>query len=419
MTLYQQLCNKNLLKRCWESIYNSKPDQRRKSKDITGISLNDFKRKESELLEEIFLLLKSNSYKVDSCKGCIIPKSGKDEYRLLTVPSVRDRIVHKAILSLIVPKVFKYINTGISYCGVRDSIWYKKKNGLSLRNAIQKLIEKVREGNYCVFETDIESFFDSVSKAKLKEKIGKILPDNSLMPLIEQVIHYEIGNRKIFIRKEAKKISPPNIEEGIAQGSHLSPLFSNIFLRDFDEKMKNKYKDKIIRYVDDFIVLGNHEEVTQAAKDAKELLSSEGLNLKQRKTHIFYLSSTIKFLGLRINNKEITTKQGIKAILKKLRLETLNFKNYKEETRFKVLKKDGLEIKIKEKIKIIDQINEEITGWANFYKYYHVNEIFKEVENFFSSLRKKNKYKNLVSLNKIKLEPIISKREWANLFMLH
>jgi ribonuclease HI len=69
-------------------------------------------------------------------------------------------------------------------------------------------------------------------------------------------------NRKIF----------PIDDQGVAQGSPLSPLFGNILLHDFDLKLNDR-GITCVRFIDDFVLLGECEsDVTHAFNSARELL---------------------------------------------------------------------------------------------------------------------------------------------------
>jgi RNA-directed DNA polymerase len=75
-------------------------------------------------------------------------------------------------------------------------------------------------------------------------------------------------NRKIF----------PIDDQGVAQGSPLSPLFGNILLNDFDLKLNGR-GISCIRFIDDFVILGKTQgSAVQSFQSAQSLLQSLGLN---------------------------------------------------------------------------------------------------------------------------------------------
>jgi len=230
MILSEKLADGDLLERLWKRIYNSKDDRTKEEfEDLTGVSLNEFENHKDKNIEEIYLLLKNNSYKFSECKG--IPKSkSSGGYRLTSVPIIKDRIVQKAIYHLVTPVFYPHINTGVSYCGVRKS-HKKEKYGLNIKKAIKKLTTHVKNGNFWIFESDIKSFFDNILKDALLKKVTRVLNnDDSINRLIEQIIYFKIGNEEEVLDK---LLELPDGIKGVAQGSSLSPLFSNLYLSDF------------------------------------------------------------------------------------------------------------------------------------------------------------------------------------------
>jgi RNA-directed DNA polymerase len=74
-----------------------------------------------------------------------------------------------------------------------------------------------------------------------------------------------------------RKVFPIN-DQGVAQGSPLSPLFGNILLNDFDLRLNGR-GISCIRFIDDFVILGKTERsVLQSFQSARILLQGLGLN---------------------------------------------------------------------------------------------------------------------------------------------
>jgi hypothetical protein len=68
----------------------------------------------------------------------------------------------------------------------------------------------------------------------------------------------------------------PTDEEGVAQGSPLSPLFGNILLYDFDREFNGRGLI-CVRFIDDFILLGDSERsVIRGFDNAKSVLQGIG-----------------------------------------------------------------------------------------------------------------------------------------------
>lgn len=114
-------------------------------------------------------------------------------------------------------------------------------------------------------------------------------------------------------------------EVGTPQGGVISPLLCNIALHGMEtELLKNFARDgvKIIRYADDFVVMGRkYEDILKAKTIVNNFLSAIGLELSEDKTRI---GNTIKptddgngkpgldFLGFHFRNIRTSIHRGVK-----------------------------------------------------------------------------------------------------------
>ncbi|MBI3341580.1 hypothetical protein HY024_00495 [Candidatus Curtissbacteria bacterium] len=406
MTFITDLSSKELLTRSWKSVYSGKTkSQRKNSKGVDNISLYDFKEKESEKINNLFLDIKKGKYEISPLHGFIEPKPGKQFDRLICVPTTRDRIIHKSILGLINRIVFPHINTGVSYCGINENLWGKNKNpdSLNTKKAVKVLIKEVEKGNFWVFKADIEGFYDNISRLRLLNKIRKILDnDSSLNALIKKIIYFKLGNKKEF--QSNKRIKKQNRKIGIAQGSALSPLFSNISLKEFDNKMNKKCGKSFIRYVDDFLIISRKEQdVKKLGKYAEKLLEKEGLKLSPSKTEVVNIRDGLVFLGIKFTRTRITTKLNRAQIIQNTQ-KVLSLKN-----------QDYLKCKNdKERVK---DMNFRIQGQVEYYKYYHIGEMIK-LMNFVIKSRKNLLPLGLKTINLPKIAPLVEEKNWQALFKL-
>jgi RNA-directed DNA polymerase len=122
----------------------------------------------------------------------------------------------------------------------------------------------------------------------------------------------EIGNKDNLPEEDWDLY--PESAGGLPQGGYLSPLFSNIYLSDFDHTMiKNKYK--LIRYADDFIVMCKTLEEAEGAYILTRYMLEDLLGLemhprvdkdKKARTRIIKITqTTIQFLGVHFNGVRI------------------------------------------------------------------------------------------------------------------
>lgn len=84
---------------------------------------------------------------------------------------------------------------------------------------------------------------------------------------------------------------------GAAQGSPISPLFSNVYLHGFDRDMIER-GSRLVRYCDDFLILCQSEtEAREAISAAREALGERRLRLSVEKTRLVAPGEPFDFLG--------------------------------------------------------------------------------------------------------------------------
>lgn len=101
----------------------------------------------------------------------------------------------------------------------------------------------------------------------------------------------ERADKLVWNRQEVERC-------GIAQGSILSPFFSNVYLHEFDRVLTAKGY-KLVRFADDMVILcDSQREAFRAMREAEEILDRLGLNFKPSKTRVSPLAEGFRFLGV-------------------------------------------------------------------------------------------------------------------------
>jgi len=203
--------------------------------------------------------------------------------RGLDIPCVRDRLVLRAMLSVLAPLVEPHFPPNV----------FGFRCGIGAQAAVQRAEQLIREGRLWAFRSDIEDFFSSIDRSLLMRRLCDLVLDNRVLSLIDRFLNAgtKDGGSMVFPHK------------GIAQGSCLSPLLSNVYLSSFDASMLNA-SYHMLRYGDDILVLSKTEaEALMAASTVRELLAPLGLALNKAKTSIAHLSDGIEFLGFVIGSE--------------------------------------------------------------------------------------------------------------------
>lgn len=311
---------------------------RRRSKKIPKLAGRSPRHFTVKQIYSISKKILNGRYRLSPLMPVEIPKPGKKgKTRGLLVPTQRDRIVHKAMLRVLRGHFVKG-TSGKSY-GVRS--------GQGVHSALTGVRRELDAGKKFILVCDIKSFFTAVDRDLLREEIDAILPDSTLDFLIGDILKIQ------FVQPPKDPSNFPG-DVGIPQGNALSPIFSDIFLRDFDDAMADAGY-RVFRYIDDFAIVGSsRRELYNAFRKARSILKKKGLEVHDygsEKCSVAHVSEGQVFLGVSIGEGPVFMPDSKKVHLFKM----------------------GLASRIRRVIAAphdheqIDAINSAIIGWSNAY----------------------------------------------------
>lgn len=198
--------------------------------------------------------------------------------------SVRDRIVHHAIYSVINP-LFEptFISTSFS-C----RIGYGTHKGVDTLRAMMRTVSKNNTKPCWVLKCDIRKFFDSVDHEILISILENKIKDAETTALLETIIESYCINPKA------------DRGRGIPIGNLTSQLFANVYMNEFDQFMKHTLRVKhYVRYTDDFVIVGNDPKYLKnlLSPIAHFLKNTLQLELHPNKSTLLSVCQGIDFLG--------------------------------------------------------------------------------------------------------------------------
>lgn len=213
-------------------------------------------------------------------------------YRVLAIPTVRDRFVQRAII--------RHLDNDQNF-SVATPISFGFRRELGIDDAHARALELRKEFPW-VLKVDIVQFFDRLNRHLLLSKADPIR-SKTIKYLIQEAVECEIDSRfeKHLLVAEGNGILRG---EGLRQGMPLSPVLSNLMLKGFDTAI-HKAGLKAVRYADDIAIFcASRPDCLNALAFVKEKLADLNLTVPDlgngSKTVVYGPSEIAEFLGLDI-----------------------------------------------------------------------------------------------------------------------
>ncbi len=282
--LYDKVFQKHMLRVAWDAVKSNQG-----APGIDGVSISDVEQQGVEqYLDALGEELRTKRYRTQAVKRVMIPKANGGE-RPLGIPTVKDRIAQTAC-KLIIEPIFEADFEESSY-GFRPE--------RSSRDALEAIKGYLKEGKSEVLDADLSKYFDTIPHDKLLIGLKERIIDRRILDLIHQWLKAPIYEDGEFKGGKKNKVGTP-------QGGVISPILANIYLNLLDRIVNNPKSlfsqkgVKIVRYADDFVLMGN-QIGEQIKEKLKSLLSRMGLTLNEEKTRkVEAKRESFDFLGFTI-----------------------------------------------------------------------------------------------------------------------
>ena len=334
---------------------------------VDGLTFERIEEREEgaeKYLEQIAEELKGKSYKPMPVRRVYIPKpDGKQ--RPLGILTIKDRVVQTAV-KLVIEPIFEadFEDNSYGFRPKRDA--HQAMDDVSLR---------LRMGKTQVIDADISKYFDTIPHDKLLELVAKRIMDKNILRLIKLWLKAPVVEEM----KDGKKKMEGN-PKGTPQGGVISPLLANIYLHVLDriwrvKKVEERFKARLIRYADDFVVLcqGQTERVLRGVKT---VLKGLELSLNEEKTRVIDArKERFNFLGFTVESKR-NPRTGKRFPLITPSREAMT--EIKAEIKALTCRKN---LKLPQEV-MIRKLNELVRGWTGYFYYGNCSRDLRKLKSF-------------------------------------
>jgi group II intron reverse transcriptase/maturase len=347
--------------------------QCRSNKGAPGVDGQDFADIEKYGLQrwlgELALALRQETYRPDPIRRVYIPKAN-GKLRPLGISTLRDRVCMTAAMLVLEP-IFE---------ADLPPEQYAYRPGRSAQQAVVEVEAQLFRGHPEVVDADLADYFGSIPHSELLKSVARRIVDRRVLHLIKMWLESPVEETDDRGRKTRTTAARDN-RRGIPQGSPISPLLANLYMRRFVLGWKmlgleQSLGSRIVTYADDLVILCRRGKAEEALLHLRKLMGNLKLTVNEDKTRICKVpEGEFNFLGYSFGRMYSArtgkaylgfrpSKKSIKRMVETIHALTARTGTWQETT------------------ELVAKVNRTLRGWANYFQVGTVTKAYRAIDSY-------------------------------------